>query len=99
TAAATCVNDDQCGMAQLCLQGACSDIRAGIAECASVQVHFDTDSAAIRDDDRPALRRMARCLKASQSIKLTIATSADERGTSEHNADLSERRAKAVSGA
>ena len=96
TRSGACALDNDCPEAQICASAACIPIKAGLADCAMGQVHFATDSAVLRSEDRPAVARMARCLKADQHIKLSIAGSADERGTAEHNADLGERRAIAV---
>ena len=95
-AAAGCTRDDECASQQLCASGNCRDIQVGAAECVAAQVHFGTDSAAIRAEEQGRIGRMARCLKADQSLRLTIAGAADERGTAEHNAELGERRALAV---
>lgn len=91
-----CKADQECGDKQLCLNALCTEIIAGIAECANAQVHFSTDSAELREEDQPGIRRMARCLKADQTMKLAIAGNADERGNAEHNAELGEKRAMAV---
>lgn len=91
-----CAGDSECGEKQLCISAACVEIKAGLADCANAQVHFATDSADVRDEDKPGVMRMARCLKADQTMKLTIAGNADERGAAEHNAELGEKRAMAV---
>jgi peptidoglycan-associated lipoprotein len=96
TLKAGCTADSECSDSQLCVSTACVDIKAGLANCVTAQVHFDTDAAVLRDVDKPEVGRMARCLKADQSIKLVIAGSADERGLSDHNAELGEKRAMAV---
>jgi peptidoglycan-associated lipoprotein len=91
-----CTGDGECGEKQLCVSAACIDIKAGLAECANAEVHFATDSAVIGDDHKQGIMRMARCLKADQTMKLSIAGNADERGKAEHNAELGEKRAMAV---
>jgi peptidoglycan-associated lipoprotein len=91
-----CAGDSECADKQLCMSAACVEIKAGLADCVMAQVYFNTDSAEIRAEDSPAVLRMARCLKADQSMKLAIAGNADERGTDEHNAELGEKRAMAV---
>jgi peptidoglycan-associated lipoprotein len=93
---ASCTADTQCTERQLCIGGSCADISASTAECQSSRVHFATGSAAISDDDRLAIDRMTRCLKADQKIKLSIEGSADERGPQRVNAKLAEARARAV---
>jgi peptidoglycan-associated lipoprotein len=95
-APAGCTRDDDCAARQLCASGNCRDIQVGAAECAEARVQFGTDSAAIRAEDQGRIGRMARCLKADESLRLTIAGAADERGTAEHTAELGERRARAV---
>lgn len=91
-----CSGDVECRDRQLCLSAACVDIKPGLAECSEAQVHFSTDSADLSAADKVAVERMARCLKADQSMKLVIAGSADERGSAAHNSELSEKRAMAV---
>lgn len=91
-----CGGDGDCQNRQLCLNAVCTDIKPGLPECAEVKLHFDTGSAEIRDADKEAVQRMARCLKADQAMKLAIAGSADERGPALHNLELGEKRAMAV---
>ncbi len=91
----TCSSDLDCGAKQLCVRSHCVDITPGLAECAT-QVHFPFNSAEIEADERPALERSARCLKAAHSLHVTIEGNADERGTEEYNLALGDRRAAAV---
>lgn len=91
-----CGDDGDCGDRQLCLSATCVDIKPGLPECAEIQVHFNTDSADIREADKPAVLRLARCLKADQTMKLAVVGTADERGTHMHNLELGEKRAMAV---
>lgn len=91
-----CAADSECGDKQLCLSSSCVEIKAGLADCSVAQVHFATDGAEIRAEDKPGVARMARCLRADQSMKLTIAGNADERGPADHNVELGEKRAMAV---
>ena len=91
-----CSGDGECRDRQLCISAACVDIKPGLAECAEVQVHFSTDSAEIGAADKTAVERMARCLKADQSMKLVISGTTDERGSAAHNSELAEKRAMAV---
>jgi len=91
-----CAIDSECGDKQLCVSSTCAEIGAGLAGCAQAEVHFDTDSAELRSQDQQTVLRMARCLKADQSMKLAIAGNADARGSAEHNAELAEKRAMAV---
>ncbi len=91
-----CGDDGDCGDRQLCLSAACVEIKPGLPECAEIQVHFNTDSAEIREADKPAVLRLARCLKADQAMKLAVVGAADERGSAQHNLELGEERAMAV---
>jgi peptidoglycan-associated lipoprotein len=59
-------------------------------------VHFDYDSADIREADRQVLTRNADALKRFDFLRITIEGHADERGTVEYNLALGERRAKAA---
>jgi peptidoglycan-associated lipoprotein len=60
--------------------------------------YFDLDSAEIRDDARPVLQRNAEWLKRWPSTHVSIEGHCDERGSSEYNLALGERRANAVKG-
>jgi peptidoglycan-associated lipoprotein len=57
---------------------------------------FDLDRADIRPDARDALARTAEFLRSYLEIKVTIEGHCDERGSTEYNLALGERRAQAV---
>jgi peptidoglycan-associated lipoprotein len=57
-------------------------------------IHFEYDSADLRDSDRQALTQNADFLKSHDYIKVTVEGHCDERGTVEYNLALGERRAK-----
>jgi len=59
-------------------------------------VFFDFDMSNIRDDQKAALNDNVSWLKANSRVKMTLEGHCDERGTSEYNLGLGERRAKAV---
>ena len=92
----SCSTDLDCGDKQLCIRNRCVDITPGLAECNSVRVHFPFNSSEIDPADKPGLERSARCLKADQSLHVTVAGNADERGTEEYNMALGDKRATAV---
>jgi peptidoglycan-associated lipoprotein len=92
----SCVADRDCRDGNLCLSGRCAPVTGDLQECAAPRVHFDFDSSILRGDDRPALERIARCLRASQAMRVTIEGNADERGTEEYNLQLGQRRAAEV---
>ena len=58
--------------------------------------YFDFDKADIRSDTREALSQTADYLKANSSIRVTIEGHCDERGSTEYNLGLGDRRAAAV---
>jgi peptidoglycan-associated lipoprotein len=58
--------------------------------------YFDYDKADIRPDARVALSTTADFLKRNPSIKVTIEGHCDERGSTEYNLGLGDRRANAV---
>ncbi len=59
-------------------------------------VFFDFDRSDLGDDDRAAIQKNADWMKRWTSTKITIEGHCDERGTSEYNIALGDRRAKAV---
>ena len=61
-----------------------------------VPVFFDLDSSVLRDDARNALDANAKLLRDNSSAQVTIEGHCDERGTSEYNQALGERRAQAA---
>jgi peptidoglycan-associated lipoprotein len=72
--------------------------RATAAARASIEemVFFDYDKSDIRDDAAAVLRRKADVLRASPQVQLRIQGHADERGSTEYNIALGNRRAEAV---
>lgn len=58
--------------------------------------YFDYDKADIREDARGALSGTADFLKAHPSVKVNIEGHCDERGSTEYNLGLGDRRAAAV---
>jgi peptidoglycan-associated lipoprotein len=58
--------------------------------------YFDYDKADIRPDAREALSKTADFLKAHPQFKVTIEGHCDERGSTEYNLGLGDRRASAV---
>jgi len=59
-------------------------------------VFFDYDRSAIKKQFREAIAFNARVLKADQNLKVVIEGHCDERGSTEYNIALGERRAEAV---
>ncbi len=59
-------------------------------------VHFEFNQATIRGEDLSLLKKAAEMLKANSNSNLTIEGHCDERGSSEYNLALGERRAQSV---
>lgn len=59
-------------------------------------IRFDTDSDRIRPDALPALEQLLAALEAVKKASVTIEGHTDSQGTTAHNQDLSQRRAKSV---
>jgi len=59
-------------------------------------VYFDFDSYTVRDDARPVLEQHAKLLKADPKKHEVIEGNTDERGGSEYNLALGQKRAEAV---
>jgi len=60
------------------------------------RVFFDYDESDIRDDAAASLRRKVEILRASPQVELRIEGHADERGSTEYNMALGNRRAESV---
>ncbi|HUU33772.1 MAG TPA: peptidoglycan-associated lipoprotein Pal, partial [Vicinamibacterales bacterium] len=61
-------------------------------------VYFDFDMYGVREDARGPLQTNADYLKKWPSLRITVEGHCDERGTSEYNLSLGERRSNAVQG-
>jgi peptidoglycan-associated lipoprotein len=96
TQPATCSQDSDCASAQLCLRSRCVDIGKGLPECENVWVHFSFDRADLESQELPLLQRVNRCVTADRSFHVVIEGNADERGTTEYNLALGDRRASTV---
>ena len=59
-------------------------------------VFFDYDQSTVRDDAATVLRRKVDILRASPQVRLRIEGHADERGSTEYNLALGNRRAEAI---
>ncbi len=59
-------------------------------------VYFDFDSYVVKAEDQPKIEANARALAANRSAKMSVQGHTDERGSSEYNLALGQRRAEAV---
>jgi peptidoglycan-associated lipoprotein len=64
--------------------------------CAPIKVHFALDSDQLYDSEKPLLDTTASCLQKNDKQRVSIVGNADERGSTEYNQDLGQRRAQAV---
>jgi OOP family OmpA-OmpF porin len=62
----------------------------------ALYLHFDTDKAVIRIQDKPTIAEVKRLLSEDTALKLLIEGHTDNSGDSPHNSVLSEQRARAV---
>jgi peptidoglycan-associated lipoprotein len=72
------------------------DVRDYVATANMPDVHFDFDKYEIRSDAARTLEASASWLKANSKVQVLIEGHCDERGTSEYNVVLGDRRAKAA---
>ncbi|HET6765111.1 MAG TPA: peptidoglycan-associated lipoprotein Pal [Longimicrobiaceae bacterium] len=73
-------------------ENATSGLRAALTE----RVYFDYDSDELTQAAEDLLQRKAAILRANPSVRLRIEGHADERGSTEYNLALGQRRAEAV---
>ncbi len=98
---AECENDAQCGSGQACEGGRCVSKAGGAGAAAACggednSVHFAFDKADLDSDARSTLEKVASCLKSAGGARVTVEGNCDERGTTEYNLHLGERRAEAA---
>lgn len=65
-------------------------------ETIAQRVHFDFDQSTITGSAEGVLRNQVTVLRANPNVRLRIAGHADERGSTEYNLALGQRRAQAV---
>ena len=92
----SCTSDTECSDGQLCIRSTCVEIQKGLAECRDFRVQFGFNSVDFEASAKADLLRMARCLRADQSLRVTIEGNADERGTEEYNLQLGSKRASTI---
>ncbi len=109
---AECSTDNDCGSGRACEAGRCVTAVTkpqidAVAACTghdanelasgeSNFVHFDFDKSAIRGEDQAKLQKLAACLKQANVRSIVVEGHADQRGTSEYNIQLGQRRADAI---
>lgn len=88
TAGRTAAEDEQARLEREKLAKAAAELNA--------MIYFDFDSAALKPEARKILLRKAEIMKTYPQMNLTMEGHGDERGTSEYNHGLGERRARAA---
>ncbi len=59
-------------------------------------VYFDFDSYVVKDDYRPVIESNAKALSGNRRMKMAVEGHTDDRGSSEYNLALGQRRAESV---
>jgi peptidoglycan-associated lipoprotein len=99
-----CDSDAQCGPGRGCEAGRCVTKEAPVDTGASADrcggeenaVHFAFDRSDLDAVARSILEKAASCLKQARAGAISVEGHCDERGTTEYNLHLGERRAEAV---
>ena len=102
-----CSDAKPCATGQSCDKGRCAapttantgtgTPAAGALDCQKKQtVRFDFNAADLRPDAREVLDTMSKCMAQNADWRLTIEGHADDRGTTDFNLQLGDRRAGSV---
>jgi peptidoglycan-associated lipoprotein len=59
-------------------------------------IHFDFDSYSIREEAKPVLKRLSDILSADKNVRIVVEGHCDDRGTTEYNLGLGDKRANSV---
>jgi peptidoglycan-associated lipoprotein len=100
--AGACGSDRDCGADQRCQDGQCvsRDERGEVPpECADAQaftVRFGFDQATLSSQSQQTIQKLAECVKAAPAKRILVQGHADERGTTQYNVALGNRRAEAA---
>ncbi len=70
-------------------------VKSSVADCAMVRVNFDFDSSSLSGASKSTLDGKMPCIQGATGA-ITVEGHADERGTTEYNLALGERRAQSV---
>jgi peptidoglycan-associated lipoprotein len=65
-------------------------------QAADRSVYFDFDSYVVRDDGKPVIEANAKYLSSHKNVQVLIQGNTDERGGTEYNLALGQKRAEAV---
>jgi len=100
-AGASCVEDGDCASGFVCHTNICTDANSvktdDVGECpAEATVFFEFNVFDLTPEARSTLDQTAKCMKANAAQKLNVEGHADERGTTQYNLDLGDKRARAI---
>ena len=98
---AACQSNTDCAEGFGCDSGLCS--KAGVyqmamnSECQSdLRIHFDFNKFQIKGSEQSVAKKAAECLKANPNAKLRVEGHTDDRGSTEYNLSLGDKRARAL---
>jgi len=105
-----CGSDAECGEGQICQGERCvpnpeaqksvepekAAVPAECADAGTFTIRFGFDQANLTAQSQDALQKLADCLKRAPATRVVIAGHADERGTTQYNVALGNRRAEAA---
>lgn len=93
-----CVEDGDCKSGFRCVNKSCvEDAATASLDCdREGRILFDFNVYDLSPESREVLDGFAKCLQENQAWRLTVEGHADERGTTQYNLDLGEKRARAV---
>ncbi len=94
-----CTNDASCGAGKACQAGKC--VTSTPSACPAgggkmLPIYFGFNEALLTKEAQSELAKNAACMKERGYTKVTIEGNCDERGTSEYNLQLGQRRAEAA---
>jgi peptidoglycan-associated lipoprotein len=102
-AAGACGSDRDCGPDERCQDGRCAprDARAGrvSAECqdaSAFTIQFGFNESTLTGGSQERLQKLSDCLKQAPAKRVVVQGHADERGTTQYNIALGNRRADAA---
>ncbi len=94
---AECESDGDCGDGKACQGGQCVAKGGTPDGCSTLEdVTFGFDEYTLSSEARSTLEHHANCFKGGKAAHVTIAGNCDERGTTEYNLQLGQKRADAA---
>jgi len=96
---AQCAKNEDCTEGKVCESGRCVQkmpAKSEEGECNIESIHFEFDKYDITPEAADILKKNAECIKKKGIKKLVIEGNCDERGTTEYNMSLGQKRADAA---